>query len=65
MRFIRQASCRIREVCGKQPAGGTIGGLRRRGMWAFVEAGSDMHEHTCRRDGQKVHMLELRSRNVT
>lgn len=64
MRFIRQASCRIRDICGKQPAGGTVGALRRRGMQAFTGAGGDVHERACRCDGHKVHVLELRSGDV-
>lgn len=64
MRFIRQTGCRVRDVCGKQPAGGTVGGLRRRGMQAFAEAGHDVHEHACRCDGHKVHMPELGSGDV-
>lgn len=64
MRLIRQASCRIRDVCGKQPAGGIVGELRGRGMRAFAGAGGDVHEHACRCDGHKVHMPELRSGGV-
>lgn len=64
MRFIRQESCRIRDVCGKQPAGGTVRGLRRRGMRAFAGAGGDVHEHICRRDEHKVHVPGLRTGNV-
>lgn len=33
-----QESCRIRDMCGKQPAGGTVGGPRRRGLQAFAAA---------------------------
>jgi len=54
----------MRDVHGKQPAGGTIVGLRRREMQAFAGAGSDVHKHACRYDERKVHMLELRSRLV-
>lgn len=59
MRFIRQESCSIRDVSGKQSAGVTFGERRRRGMRAFAGAGGDVHEHACRRDGHKTHVLEL------